>query len=78
MRRAVPVQKRLAIFLRRLPTGNSCIRKLFGVGKSTVIKIFQQGIPLIIPLSNNLIKFLKTTFETAGAIKRFQEFTEFK
>ena len=73
MRRAVPVQKRLAIFVRRLPTGNSyrSIRKLCGVGKSTVIKIFQQGISSIIPLANNFIKFPKTTFETAGAIKRF-------
>ena len=80
MRRAVPVEKRLAIFLWRLATGNSyrSIGKLFGVGKSTVIKIFRQGIASIIPLANNFIKFPKTTFETSEAMKRFQEFTECK
>lgn len=73
MRREVPVEKRLAIFL--FPTE---VLENSGVEKSTVIKIFQQGIASIIPLANNFIKFLKTTFENAEAIKHFQEFTEWK
>ena len=61
MRRAVPVEKGLEIFLWRLATGNSCrnIRKLFKIGKSTVIKIFQRGISSIISFANNFKKFLK-------------------
>lgn len=80
MRREVPVEKRLAIFLWRLATGNSyrSIGKLFGVENSTVIKMFQQGIASIISLTNNFIKFPKTTFENAEAMKLFQEFTECK
>ena len=61
-------------------TGNSyrSIGKLFGVVKSTAIKIFKQRITSIIPLANNSIMFSKTTFETADAMKRFQEFTDCK
>ena len=62
MRRAVPVEKGLEIFLWRLATGNSCrnIWKLFRVGKSTDINFFfQQGISSIISLANNFKKFLK-------------------
>lgn len=37
--------------------------------------MFQQGIASIIFLTNNFIKFPKTTFENAEAMKLFQEFT---
>ena len=40
--------------------------------------MFQQGISSIISLIKNFIKFPKTTFEFAEAMKLFQDFTECK
>ena len=77
-RKAVAVEKRLAITIWRLATGNSyrSISKVFGIGKSTTIKIFQDGVNEICALAPTFIKFPNMMLETALAIKSFVEFTD--
>ena len=77
-REAIKVQKRLAIVLWRLSTGNSyrSVCKVFGVGKSTVIKIFQDRINHIVQLAPTFIKFPVTALETVLAATSFQEFID--
>ena len=77
-RKAVPIEKRVAVALWRLSTGNSyrTISKVFGIGKSTVIKLFQEFVRELLMLSPEFIKFPKTALETCTAIKAFQESTD--
>ena len=77
-RKATKVEKRLAIVIWRLSTGNSyrSVSKVFGVGKSIDIKIFQDGINHIVQLAPTLIKFPVTALETALTTTSFQEFTD--
>ena len=76
--KAVKVERRLAIVIWRLSTGISyrSVSKVFGVRKSTVIKIFQDGINHIVQLAPTFIKFPVTALETALATMSFQEFTD--
>ena len=77
--KAIKVEKRLAIVVWRLSTGNSYrpVSKAFGVRKSTIIKIFQDGINLIVQLAPTLIKFPVIALETTFATTSFQEFTDY-
>ena len=77
-RKAIKIEKRLAIVIWRLSTGNtySSVSKVFGVGKSTVIKIFQNGINHMVQLASTFIKFPVTALENALATTSFQEFTD--
>ena len=77
--KAIKVEKRLAIVVWRLSTGNSYrpVSKAFGVRKSTIIKIFQDGINLIVQLAPTLIKFPVIALETTFATASFQEFTDY-
>ena len=50
--------------------------QVFGVGKSTVIKIFQNGINPMVQLAPTFIKFPVTALETALATTSFQELTD--
>ena len=75
---AIKVEKRLAIVIWRLSTRNSYrfVSKDFGVEKSIVIKISQDGINHIVQLAPTFIKFPVTALETALATTSFQEFTD--
>ena len=58
-----------------LGTRTGLSSKVFGVRKSTVIKIFQDGIRHIGQITPAFIKFPVTAFETTLATMSFQEFT---
>ena len=77
-RKAIKDEKRLPIVIWRLSTGNSCrsVSEVFGVGKSTVIRIFQDGKNHIVQLAPTFIKFPVTALETVLATTSFQEFTD--
>ena len=72
-RKGIKVEKRLAIVIRRLSAGNSyrSVSKVFGVGKYTIIKIFQDGINHIVQLAPTFIKSPVTALETALATMSF-------
>ena len=67
--KAVPFEKHVGVGLWRLSTGNSfcTISKVFGIGKSTVIKLVNKLISELVRMSPEFIKFPETTLET-GAI----------
>ena len=71
--KAVPKEKRVEVELWRLSTGNSfrTISKVFGIGKSTVIKSVNELISELVRLSPEFIKFPKTTLETGAKIRNF-------
>ena len=50
--------------------------KVFGFGKSTIIKIFQDGINHVVQLAPTFIKLPVTALETALATTSFQEFSD--
>ena len=76
-RKAVPIEKRAGVGLRRLSTGSSfrTISKVFGIGKSIVIKLVNELISELVRMSPEFIKFPKTTLETAAKIRSFRDFT---
>ena len=71
-RKAITVEKRLAVALWRCSTGNAShtINKIFGIAKLTVIK--PGG---LICVSPEFIKFPLTILDHATAIKAFAEYT---
>ena len=76
-RKAVRIEKCVGVGLWRLSTGNSfrTISKVFGIGKSTVIKLVNKLISELVRMSPEFIKFLKTTLETGAKIRSFCDFT---
>ena len=76
-RKAVPIEKRVGVGLWRLSTGTSfrTISKVFGIGKSTVIKLVNELISELVRMSPEFIKFPKTTLETGAKIRSFRDFT---
>ena len=72
-RKAIPVEKRVAIAIWRLSTGNSyrTVAKTFGVAKSTAIKITKKFCKKVCQISSEFIKFPKRQ-ETPVAIKMFR------
>ena len=72
LRRAVPIEKRVAIALWRLSTENSfgTTAKTFAVGKSTAIQITCDLCSEIQRLASTFIKFPNTRRETAKAIEK--------
>ena len=76
-RYCVPIEKRVEVGLWRLLSGNSfyTISKVFGIGKSTVIKLVKELISELVWMSPKFIKFPKTTSETGAKIRSFCDFT---
>ena len=72
-RDANKVVKRVAVGIWRLATGNSyrAVSKVFGIGKSTVIKITADSIKELVRLAARFIKFPKTNYESASAVNHF-------
>ena len=73
LRRAVPIEKHVAIAVRRLSTGNSfrTTAKTFAVGKSTAVQITRYFCSEIQRLASGFIKFPNTKRQTAEAIEKF-------
>ena len=73
LRRPIPKEKRRAIVLWRLSTGNSfhTTTKTFAVGKSTAVQINRDFSSEIQRLARRFIKFLNTRRETTEAIEKF-------
>ena len=73
----VAVEKRVAVAIWRLSTGNSfrTVSKVFGVGLSTSSEICMEFCRIMSKLAHNFIKFSQNGQETAIAIRRFQAFT---
>ena len=74
LRRAIPIEKRVAIALWRLSTGNSfrTVSKTLAVGKSTAVTITREFCAEMKRQSASLIKFPKTRMEVAEAIENFK------
>ena len=74
-RKAIPLEKRVAIALWRLANGNSyrTIAKTFAVGKSTSVKITKEFCQTVSLYAPRYINFPKTRRETTEAIIRFRE-----
>ena len=59
-----------------MATGNSykSVSKVFGIGKSTVIKITVDFVKKVVRLALRFIKFWKTNYETASTVQLFRSF----
>ena len=73
---AIEVEKRVAISIWRLVTEKSyrTVSKVFGIGKSTVIKITAALVKELVTLASRFIKFLKTNYQTTSAVQLFKSF----
>ena len=74
-RKAITIQKRVAIALWRLSTGNSfrSTAAVFGVGKSSAVYITKQFCNCIAKRACNFIKFPRNERETSIALEKFSE-----
>ena len=74
-RRAIPVQKRVAVAVWRLANGNSfrTVSKTMAIGKSTAVEITKEFCHELSRLGKHFIKFPSTRRETAEAILKFKE-----
>ena len=79
MRRAIPVEKRVAVALWRLATGNSyrTTGLVFGVGRCTALKLKDEFCSALLTTAKGYIKFPKGEDETRRAIEEFQEISCF-
>ena len=77
-RRAIPIEKRVAIALWRLSTGNSfrTVAKTFAVGKSTAVQITRAFCSEMLRLAPGCIHFPRSRRETAEAIEQFKVFCQ--
>ena len=74
LRKAVPIEKRVAVAIWRLSTGNSfrTIAKTFAIGKSTAVQISKEFCAEMLRLSPLYIKFPSSRRKTAQAIEEFK------
>ena len=72
-RKAVPLEKQLALVLWHLATGNSyrTTSKVLGIGLSTVAIIMYEFCEVILEISHEFIHFPTNGCETAIAIQKF-------
>ena len=73
-RDAIKVGKSVTIGIWWLVTGNSyrTVSKVFGIGKSTVIKITPDFVKELVRLASRFIKFPKTNCKTASTVQLFK------
>lgn len=78
-RRAIPVEKRVAVTLWRLETGNSyrSTGLVFGVGRCTAMNLKDEFCSALLMRANHFITFPKGEAETRRAIQAFQEISSF-
>ena len=74
LRKAVPIEKRVAVAIWRLSTGNSfrTIAKTFAIGKSTAVQISKEFCAEMLRLSPLYIKLPSSRRKTARAIEEFK------
>jgi len=74
LRQAVLIERRIAISLWRLATGNAyrCVCEAFSVGASTCKLNNFHLCNAIAEMAENFIKFPKTRLETENAIEKFR------
>ncbi|XP_031557719.1 protein ANTAGONIST OF LIKE HETEROCHROMATIN PROTEIN 1-like [Actinia tenebrosa] len=79
LRQAIPVEKRVAIALWRLATGNSyrTVALSFGIGRCTAMNIKDEFCSALMRRVNEFIKFPKTEDETRRCIQGFQNISTF-
>ena len=72
----IKAEKHIAIGISRLATGNSfgTVSKVFGFGKSAVIKFTADFVKELVRSASRFIKFPKTNYETASAVQLFKPF----
>ena len=77
-RKAIPLEKRVAVALWRLATGNSysSTSKVFGIGLTSVAKIVYEFCESIFEEFRQFIKFPANGHKTALEIKNFSYFTQ--
>ena len=77
-RRAIPIEKRVAVALWRLSTGNSfrTVAKTFAVGKSTAVLITREFCSEMLRLVPRYIHFPRNRRETAEAIEQVKVFCQ--
>ena len=75
-RDSIKVENRVAIGIWRRATRNSyrTVSKVFGFGKSTIIKITADFVKELVRSTSRLIKFPKANCETASAVQLFKPF----
>ena len=75
-RDAIKVEKRATIGIWRLATGSSyrVVSKVFGIGKSTLIKIIAVFVNKSVRLASRFTNFAKTNYEIASAVQSFKSF----
>ena len=75
MRKAIRVEKRVAIVIWRLSTGNSfrSVAKTFAIGKSAPVKITREFCKEFCRTASAFIKFPRNPLETAKAIQSFKQ-----
>ena len=74
-REAVSIEKRVAVALWRLASGNTyrTVASTFGIGKSTAVKITNSFIDALNELYEDWITFPASVQETGEAIQRFSD-----
>ena len=77
-REAITVEKRIAVAIWRLSTGNlyRATSKVFGIGLSTACKLLDEFYSAVFHLAPQFISFPKNGRETAREIQKFRVFTE--
>ena len=77
-RRAIPIEKRTAMVLWRLSTGNffRTVANTFAVGKSTAIQITREFCSKMLRLAPRYIHFPRSRRERAEAIEQFKVFCQ--
>ena len=80
LRNAIPIEKRVAIAIWRLATGDPyrAVGKTFGIGKATTLSITNDFYKELSRISRRFIRFPKSTSETRSAIQDFKEETNCK
>ena len=79
-RKTIPVEKRVAVGLWRLSTGNSyrCIANAFAIGKSTALKISKNFCSALRLKLCTYIKFSDSAVATKHAIETFKTYCNWK
>ena len=79
LREAITVEKRVAVALWRLATGNSyrTVGLTFGIGRCTAMNVKDEFCSALMRRANDFIKFPKTETETSQAIQKFQDISHF-
>ena len=79
MRRAIPVEKGVAVALWRLATGNSywSTGLVFGVKRCTALNLKDEFCSALLMSAKDFIKFSKGEAETRRALQAFQEISFF-